>query len=500
MKLLKLSPSSWMGFCILLLAVSRLPMIFTNHELSPDESMQLALAHRMLGDWVPWRGADFTTSGPLNPVPAVLIAAITDNFAYSALHIADFLLLGVILAGSWQAARRFFHEKAAVAAALIVTLWLIHHRDSEFTHYASETLPSALIAIGLACAAIALAGERWRPFYLIPAGVALGLAPWAKLQAGPISLSVLLWAAFAIRKKTSRRLASLGAMALAAGAPTLAIVFIGLRFGVLDDIFTSYFLNNLSYAGKATPLSWIKHLVAALDSGVLLHVLPLALFLWVLRNSRRESFTPRPLVLPILLVAAALYSICRSQYSFSHYYIFLLAPTLLAGAGLFCWLGETLDPQILGGKLEYAALMVCLVPWIPSVFTELRLYRRELAMAFPPTVESSPLASAIPAGSSLFIWGWSPRLYITLHARPATRYVLTAFHVDKNKYVGFYRKNLMSDLHAEKPEFIITSDWIGALDLGENPTFDELAQFIAEKYVEIQRLEKMTLYRRREPS
>src|SRR5690242_9859080 len=60
----------------LILVAGRWPTLFLNEQLNHDESGLIAGALAFLHDPVPWRGADLTTSGPLNAyvlfVPAML--------------------------------------------------------------------------------------------------------------------------------------------------------------------------------------------------------------------------------------------------------------------------------------------------------------------------------------------------------------------------------------------------------------------------------------------
>src|SRR3954469_23325991 len=50
----------------LAILAAKWPIIFFNAELNADESQFFAGALGLLHDPVPWRGADNTTSGPLN--------------------------------------------------------------------------------------------------------------------------------------------------------------------------------------------------------------------------------------------------------------------------------------------------------------------------------------------------------------------------------------------------------------------------------------------------
>src|ERR1022692_119938 len=78
--------------CLFLL---RIPTALMPRELDVDESMLLAQGMKFLVDPVPWRGADGTSSGPLNSYPISLLLLVGFRATYVLIHLLATAIVGL---------------------------------------------------------------------------------------------------------------------------------------------------------------------------------------------------------------------------------------------------------------------------------------------------------------------------------------------------------------------------------------------------------------------
>ncbi len=122
--------------------------------------------------------------------------------------------------------RRLGSEISARFGTLLLVLFYGLTSSANFLHYSGELLPALLINIGFYFVVRLLGdslGSRLRNgnLFAFLGGLALGAAPWCKLQAAPISASLALFALVAIwssrRQPLAERAWHLRTFALVAG-------------------------------------------------------------------------------------------------------------------------------------------------------------------------------------------------------------------------------------------------------------------------------------------
>ena len=226
--------------------------------------------------------------------------------------------------------------------------------DKDYLHYAGELLPNLLLMVGFYIFVVWVGGpaerrasaSRW---LLFSGGLVLGAAPWCKLQAAPITLALgLVFLAAVLRDRgrsfsLSRRMKELIAFSVGAVLTTCVMLAILAKCGAISDFWYSYIQGNLAYAGPLsltsiiakfwfTFLTWPIHeplLVAFLGLGLLVRTSPSANVL-LFSKEKKWAFNA-----VLVYAGAALIAICRSQYSFHHYTIFLVPPMTYLAAVAF---------------------------------------------------------------------------------------------------------------------------------------------------------------------
>ena len=166
-------------------------------ELSADESELLVQIDRYEHDLMPWRSVDGSTIGPVNPWFLLLVKQTGWPMTYSGLHFLAALLLGAIVVVSYYTVRLILPFRAALLVGLAGVITLTGSASINFMYYATELLP----VLALALAGFGLVWTRRErpaaPGLLVLAAVCSGLAPWAKLQAAPVSLLLVGFTAWA---------------------------------------------------------------------------------------------------------------------------------------------------------------------------------------------------------------------------------------------------------------------------------------------------------------
>ena len=498
----------WSG--LLLIAVSRLPYVLCGFELNTDESAQMAVAKRMAFDWVPWRSTDYLTSGPLMAGFLALLQGLGIPITYASVHVIAFALLLSILLLSWRLSAGLFGSFPASVAFFSATAWLSGDLAFEFAHYASELLPSFLLAAGL-CLLVRDGECTTSPWRFAAGSFVIGLVPWAKLQAAPIALAACLWIALALRSSLwSRRTAAIRILiaAFAAMLPTSIMLLICEHAGTLEYFWKSFVLNGLAYSGATSGQTLYLHFRAASQSPLVegLLVVLIAAGVQYYPFSQPKGF-PRRLLLPLLLLAAALYAAFKPEYDFPHYQILLICPVLLMVAFLFREIH--LSVENLGRELRrrvFAALaaMIAGAPLMASPAGYASSWyltaTRSPRISYDEQKLSAPLASLMPRKASLFVWGWAPSLYVDLDARPATRYSIHQFLVQPSPYRSTMREFLLKDLERERPEWIVVVEKTENFELGSTPPFAELQSVIDASYGLVFQNADLRAYRRNSPA
>jgi hypothetical protein len=187
--------SRWFVFLSLtVLVVLRLPTVFLNAPLNPDEAQFLAGAIKFRSNMNTWLSVDNTTSGPINCYPLMWPFLFGADAGFAVARITATFLISA----TW-----FFFCTALASAPTFVRVWtsscLILFmggvQSPDFIHYSSEIVPSFLLMGAMVVTMVAVERQPSLAQICI-AGLCLGLVPFAKLQAAIIAAIlgiILLW-------------------------------------------------------------------------------------------------------------------------------------------------------------------------------------------------------------------------------------------------------------------------------------------------------------------
>ncbi len=513
----RLLRSDWLYSLALVAALFafRWPLLLVEREFNPDESQLIAGALTLSGNPVFWDSVNGTTSGPLNFYALFLGRLLGLPFDYGAARLVG---LGLVAAAIVSIYRLLARHQGAIARLGVLPVFAVFAFASlpDLVHYSSEHVPLALLALGLVgCGGVvsdSLPTNRWS-WRNFTGALALGAAPLAKLQAGPIAAVILAtvgvlylcrpieWAA------RRRRFLELGLGTL---SPALFFALLTFANGVLLDAWRAYFEHNLLYSasrhlplGEAITRFW--DFTRATDS-VHPYLLGAALFgaVAVLGLPAFRPVDRRLVALSGTAAAAAWVAVVFPGRQYGHYLLLLLGPAgLLVGALLGAWWqtsGANARARVLRASAAAIFVGACLVPQVVHRATHRHLFLGGLADASQrrPGEAGAAIRHYATAGELLGQWGWMPRLHVLTRLGHATREGHSELELCGSPMQEYFRGLYLAALERRPPpvfvdavgpgNFVYTDRGLG------HESFPALATLIRERYTLVADVEGCRIY------
>ncbi len=491
----------------LILFLLRLPTIVWPYELNVDESQMLSQAMKFLLDPVPWRSVDGTSSGPLNSLLISAFLALGVHPTYASVHVLATGLVSLYTFAAYVTLTRLCDFRAALWGIVPMVLCFGFSGNPEFLHYSSELLPAFLLAIGFYwflrwSNTVEEHPDKSASFLLFLCGLSVGLAPWCKLQAVPLSLTLAATTIVAIARnsRVPQRSMQIFRFCASASLPSILFLLIVFRAGVLVDCWNSYVLGNLAYAGSFSIIRFSKHLASAL---FLSEMLPLTscgafafvLYLYIRLGKSAKALTGRigatSWILAIYLLVT-LFAVARPAYFFLHYTVFLLFPASCLITSLL-WSAIPHLTQRLQSLLSLVAKSgLALIATIYVISLALQAFNQS---QLPRTPDASEKIAAVilrlkssNGANSLAIWGWTPGVYVDSGMPPATRDAIGHFVISKSSSQTYFRHRFVTDMRRSSPDIFVDSVAPGAFTWTWNAedSFESdpaLRDFVQQEYV-----------------
>jgi hypothetical protein len=501
---------------LIFLALLRLPSIFVNAALNPDEAQYLAASMSFRNNMNSWASSDLSTSGPLNAYPLMWPFLFGLDNGLAVAHLTGAALLGatwLFTLSALQTAPK--NVRVSLGGALI--LFLGGAQYGELIEYASELLPNFLL-VGATAITLSSIGRDLPLARVCFAGFCLGATPFAKLQSIGIALTIgfiLLGLTLRDRDRPLRASLLLLASACLPAALLLTPLAIG---GAFSDFWTSYIASNSTYVGGG----WRKvvstdalppqvHALATilrprLTSGyltMLAGICGIAVVGTFFRpgaassanNWRATLAQPDGLrcVVAMLVLVASVLVVALPARPFWHYVFFIIWPAtiftglLWSAARAGTRFGARLS-GIPGGLLVLGTAGIAAFehPIFPSSFPQ----RIDPQSTFHASDELLPNVGK-PRGR-LFVWGWMAEFYDWSGRTPATRDTNVYRQIAPSPLREYFRNRLMSDLRQNPPEYIIDAVAKGSFGYDDPnkdsiASFPELASFVSDNYVLLSR-------------
>ncbi|TDE12514.1 hypothetical protein [Dyadobacter psychrotolerans] len=475
---------------IALLTFMRLPVIVFNREINPDESQMLSHAITLFHNPVYWRSVDGTTIGPLDNYLLVVPRLFGFQIDYTSGRFMGLLCTVGTLLFLLLSLKNWFGSLTAQISVLIPLIFLSFTQEPDFVHYSSEQLPAFLLTLTLWFLSryhLDKANSTTNSYLL---GLTAGAVPFAKLQAVPQALLLVVaafWFCYLIYKdKKSYR-------------PALMLVFGGITFPaltfiwaacnhVLTDLIDFYLLGNVIYAGGSakTPIvqQFFKILSLSTDFIIFTAVLILpAIFglIQVFQKNIKGNLQISAII--IGLVLASVYAVTKSGNDFVHYLNFCIVPwSLLAAFGI--------------QRLNKWAIVFPGLLLLYFCFSDYSSFKNQHQLnSFisdnATTLAESPVVKELKKYTKkddfMVVWGWQCMYYVEAQLAEGTAENHSERSIYQHDMLGKYRSRYISNIQRTKPVVFLdavgkNSFWVQDRKTQGFENFPALAEYISSNY------------------
>ncbi len=463
---------------------------------------------KFLLDPVPWRSVDGTSGGPLNSLLISAFLALGVHPTYASVHVLATGLASLYTFAAYVTLTRLCDFRAALWGIVPMVLCFGFSGNPEFLHYSSELLPAFLLAIGFYwflrwSDTVEERRDNSASFLLFLCGLSVGLAPWCKLQAVPLSLTLAATTILTIARnsRVPRKSMQIFRFCVSASLPSILFLLIVVRGGVLVDCWKSYVLGNLAYAGSFSIVRFSKHLASALFLSEMLPLTSCGAFAFVLYlYIRRLGTSARVLIGRIagtswilaIYLLVTLFAVARPAYFFVHYTVFVLFPASCLVTSVL-WSNIPHLKQRLQSLLSLVAKSgLALIATTYIVSSALQAFNQS---QLPRASDANEKIAAVilklkssNGANSLAIWGWTPGVYVDSGMPPATRDAIGHFVISKSSLQAYFRHRFVTDMRRSSPDVFVDSVVPGAFTWTWNAedSFESdpaLRDFVQQEYV-----------------
>jgi len=507
----KVPAKVFLVLAITLLAFMRMPVVVFNRELNSDESQMLSHAITLHQHPVYWRSVDGTTIGPLDNYLLVIPKLMGFQIDYSTGRLMGlFCTIGALLF-VFLAMKNWFGETTARISLVTPLIFLAFTQEPDFVHYSSEQLPVFLLAVTIWLLSKLTHYKKLSSQTSYMLGFIAGMTPFAKLQAVPLAVIIVLsafWLCFQFYRRTEQIKPLL---LLILGGITFPVILFTWAYAnqVFDDFIDFYIFGNAIYAGgnnwMAIPSQFINLVSLSPDFSVysLVLIIPVISGLIHLVRLTSTGVKINEFLIPgtlILLILASIYAATKSGNSFVHYFNFCIYPWILLSAY-----------GISRRRYWFAAAPTLLLLWF--VGNDAISYKREHRLnAFESVgganrLDKSPVVKELTKftkpGDYMVVWGWQCKYYVEAQLPQGTAENHSERSIFKHAMQDKYLSRYLSDLQRTKPAVILDavgkySLWVQDKATQGIENFPALAGYIHQHYTLISTIDDVTLYVRKD--
>ena len=485
----------------------RWPIFLWPEPLNPDEGAFIACAMKARFDWIPWRGFDAGSSGPLNCDILALPALFGAHMGFFSARVTGLCLIAGAICTLYYTVKWIYGAGVARLSIVPPVLLFALTKTADFVHYSSEHLSIFLTTAALAAAAYLARGMGSKSSRLIVCaigGLCLGSTPFAKLQASPIGLAVLASLAVALfitspRFSIDKRLEVFVLVAALLAVP-VAIVISLYATGTLMDAVIPYYIMSLDYIGSRPPVGISYFFLSADDYTVFLTcslVVILAAGGLLYSRIQFDRILVWAAMSSILLFLASFFAIYQAHRPFPHYLLFSVVPVSSCVANVL-GLVRYPDGQTGRGMLVRGLFVVFFL--IPLGITPL-----ESSYDFNSKAIVSKRSGAVAIsryakpGDRMVVWGWRPEYYVQTKTIMSVRDPSIERLLLQTPYREYFRERFMSDLRTHPPLVFVDGVAPRAFAYRDRAkdgieSFPALEAFVREHYTEREEIAKVRIF------
>jgi hypothetical protein len=484
--------------------------IFNLRALNPDEADLLAAGKRAVDSLVPFRSYSTTTYGPVWPTFLGLLGKLGVPLTLPVAHLIAALFASAITVLLHICYRRRLSLIAALSATGCLTfLWSNGGSpfNMDFVYMSSELLPVLLLVGGIALY-LHSHDHRWGLYFAL---VLLGLAPLAKYQIGPISLTaacLIIWRYEHLRGSSSL-LNTFGAYF----APTFFFALSSLLAGTFGRIVDESIPVLIGYLGPdgtgfektSLPFAWflVSQYFVFIPTFVAISLISIRL-----RQAHSFKDTVINFSWPFGIMVISVFSVGATRNYFPHYLQLFLAmgAVLTMEASL-----EREDEKVVinteyrRGELNSGFFVLTCLLFVSFFGTLSRAFpdselvsradRADPSLLLTPQSgllegvrnASDGISKLCPPRSTVVVWGYAPDLYSLYGFKPGSRFTFTVRQINDGPNRSIYRDRLRDEIVSKLPECVIEA--VGPAFFYYNTSASEIAQvmpdlhsFLQQKY------------------
>jgi hypothetical protein len=479
------------------LFAGRWPVLWWRDPINPDEGAFVACAMKARFDWIPWRGFDAGSSGPLNCDILALPALFGVPLGFISARVTALCLIAGAICAFYYAVKWIYGTTVARLSVIPSVLLLSLTRTLDFVHYSSEHFSIFLTTLALAAAAYLARDTGPKSSCLIACtigGLCLGSTPFAKLQASPIALAVLfsLAAALLVARPplpANRRLEVFTVLAALFTVP-VAILLSLCTTGTLSDAIISYYTMAFDYIGSRPPVRISYFFVSAQDYAAFL-ICSLVVILagggMLYSRIHLDRISVWASMSCILLTFASFFAIYQAHRSFPHYLLFSVIPVSFCLATVVGLGHYLVSPTARGTLARALVVLFFLLPLGIATLESSNDFNPKAIIPKRGTVMA--ISRYAKPGDRMMVWGWMPEYYVQTNTIMSTRDPTIERLVLESPSREYFRQRFLTDLRAHPPVVFVDAVAPGAFTYSDRAihgfeTFPAVEAFVREHYTE----------------
>lgn len=456
---------------------ARWPGLFYPKGFNPDEDQLLAAARALVLDPVFFRAAEAGSSGPLNVYPLLVSLTVGAWPTLFSARLVGLAMICVALVAVYFAGRAVFSESAARFGALLPGVFFGLTNFWDFTHYTSEHVPMALLAVGWALSAWAIFREnvefKERVVLGCLAACVFSMVPFAKLQASmaAVGASMMVVVGVFVYGRTWReRFVGAGIVCVAGVVLPMGLVGFFAANGVWEYFWTSYIQNAVAYQGSGYRGNSMGKMLGMIlfakppmrpddflwfSGGWLVLVVGGILALWWARSQSAPWRAWGFLVYAGVLLGLAVWTVTAPQRNYPHYLLFLPVAMGMIAMALVGVLTAKMLKKSMGLRASAMALFL-LIGIGPMAFARWQSPNSWAGLAEkwssekPGEIAQRILQLSIGNGR-LCVWGYNPTYYSETGMVQATRLSTSSALFNDNPLRPFFLRTYVEDLQRHRP-------------------------------------------------
>jgi len=497
-------------FIVVGIVVLRLPSA-SGLEFNPDESLWIADGITLQRDPIYWQSVE--SMRVLTILPLLLIPIFNATINYGTVKVLGSILVALSGIFLYKSFLNLFKDSIARLIVLPYVIWLALITYKDYVAYNSELVVIFFLSLSLFLYSKAVNNQvPKRTLYLYLLGFILGCIPFAKLQAGPIALSITLIALLSTKPKKLVYLIA-GGMSF----PVILLLYL-LLFDLLDE-FALNFAKNLFYASDKDlrlseklglfEIAFFQYFDTCLYFTWQLNLGAAAIVGLIVLRKRVALFDLKLIGLGVITTLISVYTFIQPAHKFAHYLLLMIVPSTFLVGVLLGMVHNGINALNTYKLRQGLHLTLVLAITLSVGYISFKMINKgNLAFTYAKInyirgIDKSRVAQAIAKhaepGDRMAIWGWADRYYVQtglpLGARQATiRWVTRDWPYQKDAY-----KQYLYDLNKNKPELFLDAVAPGELHYKErkihgHENYPEVESFIDENYHYVDAISRVRLY------